>query len=109
MHRLCLCFAPGLIKTNFARALLENSEILPAVTAKTPLGRIGGPDAVAAAAVFLASRAGSFITGQAIAIDGGHRFFPVAEDTRAKEQFESFGMAETPPCETFPLFRARTT
>jgi NAD(P)-dependent dehydrogenase (short-subunit alcohol dehydrogenase family) len=65
------CIAPGLIKTDFARALWENPEMLKASTARTPLLRIGEPDEIAGAAVFLASRAGSFTTGQTIVIDGG--------------------------------------
>jgi NAD(P)-dependent dehydrogenase (short-subunit alcohol dehydrogenase family) len=65
------CIAPGLIKTDFARALWENPEILKASTAGAPLRRIGDPDEIAGAAVFLASKAGAFMTGQAIVIDGG--------------------------------------
>lgn len=65
------CIAPGLIRTDFARALWENPDILKASTSDTPLRRIGEPDEIAGAAVFLASKAGSFMTGQAIVIDGG--------------------------------------
>jgi NAD(P)-dependent dehydrogenase (short-subunit alcohol dehydrogenase family) len=65
------CIAPGLVQTDFARALWQNPPILKAVTAGTPLGRIGQPDEIAGAAVFLASAAGSFMTGQQIVIDGG--------------------------------------
>jgi NAD(P)-dependent dehydrogenase (short-subunit alcohol dehydrogenase family) len=65
------CIAPGLIKTDFARALWENPETLKTSTARTPLGRIGDPDEIAGAAVFLASRAGAYVTGQTIVIDGG--------------------------------------
>ena len=65
------CIAPGLIKTDFARALWENPETYKAYTARTPLQRIGEPDEIAGAAVFLASPAGAFMTGQAIVIDGG--------------------------------------
>ncbi len=65
------CIAPGLVRTDFARALWENAETLKAVTATTPLRRIGEPDEIAGAAVFLASKAGSFMTGQAIVVDGG--------------------------------------
>ena len=65
------CIAPGLIKTDFARALWENPKTLEAYNARTPLRRIGDPDEIAGAAVFLASKAGSFMTGQAIVIDGG--------------------------------------
>lgn len=65
------CIAPGLVKTDFARALWENPDTLKRVTSTSPLRRIGEPDEIAGAAVFLASAAGSFMTGQAIVIDGG--------------------------------------
>ena len=65
------CIAPGLIKTDFARALWEDPAALAERSASTPLRRIGEPDEIAGAAVFLASRAGSFVTGQSIVIDGG--------------------------------------
>jgi len=65
------CIAPGLIKTDFARALWENPEILKRSTSGAPLRRIGEPDEIAGAAVFLASKAGAFMSGQAIVIDGG--------------------------------------
>lgn len=65
------CIAPGLIQTDFARALWEDPELLRSSTAGTPLGRIGQPDEIAGAAVFLASAAGSYVTGQAIVADGG--------------------------------------
>ena len=65
------CIAPGLIKTDFAKALWEDGEMLKKRTATTPLRRIGEPDEIAGAAVFLASQAGSFMTGQALVIDGG--------------------------------------
>jgi NAD(P)-dependent dehydrogenase (short-subunit alcohol dehydrogenase family) len=63
--------APGLVKTDFARALWENPEILKASTSRTPLRRIGEPDEIAGIAVLLASRAGSFTTGQTFVVDGG--------------------------------------
>ncbi len=65
------CIAPGLIRTDFARALWENPQTLKAVTATTPLRRIGEADEIAGAAVYLASKAGSFMTGQTIVVDGG--------------------------------------
>jgi len=65
------CIAPGLIKTDFARALWEDPENLQRRTAATPLRRIGEPDEIAGAAVFLASQAGAFMTGQSLVIDGG--------------------------------------
>ncbi len=63
--------APGLIKTHFAKALWDNPDILKQSTASTPMRRIGAPDEIAGAAVFLASAAGAFMTGQQIVIDGG--------------------------------------
>jgi NAD(P)-dependent dehydrogenase (short-subunit alcohol dehydrogenase family) len=65
------CIAPGLIRTDFARALWENPETYAITVSKYPLRRIGEPDEIAGAAVFLASPAGSFITGQTLVIDGG--------------------------------------
>jgi NAD(P)-dependent dehydrogenase (short-subunit alcohol dehydrogenase family) len=63
--------APGLIQTDFARALWENPAILKAATERSPLGRIGQPDEIAGMAVFLAGQAGAFTTGQTFVIDGG--------------------------------------
>lgn len=65
------CIAPGLIRTDFSRALWENPETLERYTRYTPLRRIGEPDEIAGAAVFLASEAGRFVTGQTIVVDGG--------------------------------------
>ncbi len=65
------CIAPGLVRTDFARALWENPDIYAATISKYPLRRIGEPDEIAGAAVLLASDAGSFTTGQTIVIDGG--------------------------------------
>jgi NAD(P)-dependent dehydrogenase (short-subunit alcohol dehydrogenase family) len=65
------CIAPGLIKTDFARALWEDEARAQARIAETPLGRLGEPEDIAGLAVLLASRAGSFITGQTIVVDGG--------------------------------------
>ncbi|MBL0147406.1 MAG: SDR family oxidoreductase [Ideonella sp.] len=65
------CIAPGLIRTDFAKALWEDEAMLAQRTRTTPLRRIGEPDEIAGAAVFLASQAGSFVTGQSLVIDGG--------------------------------------
>ncbi|MBA2674813.1 SDR family oxidoreductase [Ramlibacter sp.] len=65
------CIAPGLVRTDFARALWEDPKTLERATREVPLRRIGEPDEIAGAAVFLASRASSFVTGQAIVCDGG--------------------------------------
>ncbi len=65
------CIAPGLIKTDFAKALWDDPKTLEHRNATTPLRRIGEPDEIAGAAVFLASKAGSFMTGQSMVIDGG--------------------------------------
>ncbi len=65
------CIAPGLVKTDFARALWENPETLRRYETLTPLGRIGAPDDIGGIAAFLASPAAAFITGQTIVADGG--------------------------------------
>jgi NAD(P)-dependent dehydrogenase (short-subunit alcohol dehydrogenase family) len=65
------CVAPGLIKTDFARALWQNPKIAKAYEEATPLRRLGETDDVAGAVVFLCSPAGRFITGQSLVIDGG--------------------------------------
>jgi len=63
--------APGLVQTDFARALWENPAILKASTERSALKRIGQPDEIAGMAVLLASKAGGFATGQTFVIDGG--------------------------------------
>ena len=65
------CVAPGLIKTDFAKALWEDEERLKQRCATTPLRRIGEPDEIAGAVAYLSSEASSFMTGQTIVIDGG--------------------------------------
>jgi NAD(P)-dependent dehydrogenase (short-subunit alcohol dehydrogenase family) len=65
------CIAPGLIKTDFAKALWENPDILKNATAGSCLKRIGEPDEIAGVAVMLASKAGTFCTGQTFVVDGG--------------------------------------
>ena len=63
--------APGLIRTDFARALWENPKTLERVTSTVPLRRIGEPEELGGLAVFLASKAGSYCTGQNWIVDGG--------------------------------------
>jgi NAD(P)-dependent dehydrogenase (short-subunit alcohol dehydrogenase family) len=65
------CVAPGLVKTDFARALWEDEERLKRRCATTPLRRIGEPDEIAGAVAYLGSDASSFMTGQTIIVDGG--------------------------------------
>jgi len=65
------CIAPGLVRTDFARALWENPVLLEQTQGRTPLRRIGEPQDIGGIAVFLASRAGAFVTGQTIVADGG--------------------------------------
>ena len=63
--------APSIIRTDFARKLWEDPAIYAKAVSGYPLRRIGEPDEVAGAAIFLASRAGAFVTGQVITVDGG--------------------------------------
>jgi len=65
------CIAPGLVKTDFAKALWDTPEAEKRSSAGTPLRRLGEPDDIAGAAVYLASKAGSWMTGQALVVDGG--------------------------------------
>jgi NAD(P)-dependent dehydrogenase (short-subunit alcohol dehydrogenase family) len=65
------CVAPGLIKTDFARALWENPDALAFRNERTPLRRIGTPEEVGAVIAFLASPAAGFITGEVVVVDGG--------------------------------------
>lgn len=65
------CIAPGLIQTDFARALWEDQTRLNERNQSTPLRRIGQPDEIAGAAVYLAAPASRFMTGQTLVVDGG--------------------------------------
>ena len=65
------CIAPGLIKTDFAKALWDNPDTLKRSLSGTPLKRIGEPEEIAGAAVYLASTAGAYLTGQMLVVDGG--------------------------------------
>ncbi|MDH3737581.1 MAG: SDR family oxidoreductase [Alphaproteobacteria bacterium] len=65
------CIAPGLVKTDFARALWEDPAYAEPRIASTPLRRLGDPEDIAGAAVYLASAAGRWTTGQTLVIDGG--------------------------------------
>src|SRR3984893_10347243 len=63
--------APGLVKTRFAEALWTNEAILDRVIISSPRGRIGVPDEIAGAVVFLVSDAASYVNGEVLVIDGG--------------------------------------
>ncbi len=65
------CIAPGIIKTDFAKALWENPKVEQSITNHLPMRRFGEPDDIAGAAVFLASKASAYMTGQSIVADGG--------------------------------------
>lgn len=63
--------APGVIRTDFARALWEDPKAEAALREAVPLGRIGEPEDIAGTALFLASNAGRYVNGQKIVVDGG--------------------------------------
>ncbi len=65
------CVAPGLIRSFSSRLLWEDEAVLGAVTAAIPMGRIGEPDDIAGAVIYLASAAGGFVSGVTIPVDGG--------------------------------------
>jgi NAD(P)-dependent dehydrogenase (short-subunit alcohol dehydrogenase family) len=63
--------APGFIDTRLASAILKNDDLLQQLLARTPMRRYGTPDEIAGGALYLASDAASFLTGQTLVIDGG--------------------------------------
>ena len=65
------CIAPGLVKTDMARALWEDEKRRKAVEATTPLRRLGNVEDIGGIAGFLASKASAYVTGQVIVADGG--------------------------------------
>jgi NAD(P)-dependent dehydrogenase (short-subunit alcohol dehydrogenase family) len=65
------CVAPGLVKTDFARALWEDPERLKRTVSTAPLRRIGEPEEIGSVIAFLASKASSFMTGTVVIADGG--------------------------------------
>src|SRR5215469_15880282 len=70
------CIAPSVVTTQFARVLYEDPERRAAREAGTLLKRLGEPDDIAGVALMLASRAGAYITGQTIVVDGGTTIAP---------------------------------
>lgn len=70
-HITVNAIAPGLVRTHFARAIWENETIRDSVLARTPLQRMGEPDDLTGIALFLASSASDYATGQTFVIDGG--------------------------------------
>jgi NAD(P)-dependent dehydrogenase (short-subunit alcohol dehydrogenase family) len=65
------CVAPGFIRSFSSQAVIDNPGAAEAIAGGTPLGRIGEPEDIAGAAIFFASDAGSYVTGQSILVDGG--------------------------------------
>jgi NAD(P)-dependent dehydrogenase (short-subunit alcohol dehydrogenase family) len=65
------CVAPGLVKTDFARALWDTPEAERRSSSGTPLRRLGEPDDIAGSVIYLAGKAGAWTTGQTIVVDGG--------------------------------------
>jgi NAD(P)-dependent dehydrogenase (short-subunit alcohol dehydrogenase family) len=65
------CIAPGVVRTDFARAIHEDPKVRAMVERELPLRRIGEPDDIGGIALMLASAAGNYMTGQVIVADGG--------------------------------------
>jgi NAD(P)-dependent dehydrogenase (short-subunit alcohol dehydrogenase family) len=70
------CIAPSVVTTQFARVLYEDPERRKLREAETLLKRLGEPDDIAGVALMLAARAGAYITGQTIVVDGGTTIAP---------------------------------
>jgi NAD(P)-dependent dehydrogenase (short-subunit alcohol dehydrogenase family) len=66
------CIAPGVIRTDFAKALVDDPRVRALIEGQLPLRRFGEPDDIGGIAVMLASAAGRYITGQTIVADGGY-------------------------------------
>ncbi|PPE67502.1 SDR family NAD(P)-dependent oxidoreductase [Caldimonas caldifontis] len=66
------CIAPGVVRTDFAKALVDDPRVRSLIESQLPLRRFGEPDDIGGIAVMLASAAGRFITGQTIVADGGY-------------------------------------
>ncbi|MEQ9125181.1 MAG: SDR family oxidoreductase, partial [Alphaproteobacteria bacterium] len=68
--------APGLIKTDFAKALWTDPVRMELINGKLPMRRLGHPDEIAGTVLFLSSKAGAYVTGQVIDVDGGAGIAP---------------------------------
>ena len=94
------CIAPGLVRSYSSRPLWRTEAMLKLSEAGIPLQRIGEPDDVAGAVVFLVSRAGSYVTGETILVDGGRtQLSPPRSDAGALNAVASAVNSASPPAE----------
>ena len=70
-HITVNAIAPGLFESRMTAFVLDEDEKRARLAAKVPMGRIGRPDDIVGVSLFLASRAGSYLTGAVIPVDGG--------------------------------------
>ena len=66
------CIAPGLVDTHFASALISNKGLTEKYNERSALGRYGKPEEISEMAVYLASDASRYVTGQTFVVDGGY-------------------------------------
>ncbi len=66
------CLAPGFTETNLTESLIKDPETLTFLQSRHPMGRLGKPEEIAHAALYLVSDDASFVTGTSLAVDGGY-------------------------------------
>lgn len=83
------CIAPGFVHSFSSQPIVDNAAAVAAISESTPLGRIGEPEDIAGAVVYLASAAGSYVTGSTLLVDGGRALLSAPHSRRIAETIEA--------------------